>query len=119
MSNREPSFLFLVESFLLLLLVLCFFLGANEAEVEAAPSLLVGEVPPESLGHLVERPVAGVVGVVVVGVAAEEAVRVLPLDAVEVDGVGEHVAREARPGLGLPVVELRRDPAQVRRRQRA
>jgi hypothetical protein len=59
--------------------------GAEEAEVEVAPSLLVGEVPPEllghllerveevppePLGHLLERAVAIVVGVVVVGVIA-------------------------------------------------
>ena len=93
-SNREPFLAPPLSSSLV-----CFlapFLGirppvggADEAKVEASPSLLVGEVPPEALGHLLERPVAAVVGVVVVGVAAEEAVRVLPLDAVDVYGVVE------------------------------
>uniref|UniRef100_A0A8R7PW59 Uncharacterized protein n=1 Tax=Triticum urartu TaxID=4572 RepID=A0A8R7PW59_TRIUA len=41
--------------------------GAEEAEVEAAPTVLVGEIPAEALGHLLERPVAVVVDVVELG----------------------------------------------------
>jgi hypothetical protein len=91
---------------------------AEEAEIKAAPPLLVGEVSPEALDHLLERPITVaviiVVVVVVVGVTAEEAVCMLSLNTVDVDRVVEDVVRKVCLGRGVPVVELGRDPPEVR-----